>query len=79
MSADGKRLDRSFTPDLLPAEDDSSEFSLKYPCGPGQLTGVGFRQSVGLGKHLANAYGELIGRYEAFIRCEDNQDLCISS
>lgn len=61
VSSDGSHLDRSFTPDLLPSRDDGSDnpSNYRYPCGEGQLTAIGFRQAVGLGKHLSDAYGEL--------------------
>jgi len=53
VASNGTGLERSFTPDLLTGDD-----LPPYTCGPGQLTGLGFRQMVGLGKHLASAYSD---------------------
>lgn len=55
----GARLERSFTPDFLaqrPGEDAGNE----YTCAPGQLTAAGFQQAVYLGRHLAQAYGDML-------------------
>ena len=77
MSTNGSILDRSFTPDLLPEQEDAGgEFRYRYPCGPGQLTGIGFRHAVGLGKHLADAYGEHFrGRWGEW-NCQQQQ-MCL--
>jgi len=59
LGVDGARLERSFTPDF--AGDGQSGDSNEYRCARGQLTGIGFRQMAGLGRHLAEAYAELMG------------------
>jgi len=58
VGPDGAHVERSFTPDLLPRVPGSAS---GFVCGPGQLTPYGFQQVVGLGRHLAEAYGELVG------------------
>merc|ERR1711971_20113 len=49
-------MDRTFTPDLLHRQGDIREFW----CAHGQLTGVGFRQMAGLGRHFAQVYEEFL-------------------
>mmetsp|Transcript_9472 Transcript_9472/g.19124 ORF Transcript_9472/g.19124 Transcript_9472/m.19124 type:complete len:446 (-) Transcript_9472:91-1428(-) len=60
----GAKLDRSFTPDFLPPRPSevAGESADDYVCAPGQLTAAGFRQAVFLGRHFAQAYGDLLSR-----------------
>ncbi|CAK0789795.1 unnamed protein product, partial [Prorocentrum cordatum] len=55
-TAEGRALERSFTPELGPQG---------YACGPGQLTGRGFVQMARLGRDLSAAYDGHIGRAAA--------------
>lgn len=61
VDANGARQDQSFTPDFL----EEGTGGRHYLCAAGQLTGVGFRQMVSMGRHLSNAYAsfltELVG------------------
>jgi len=59
VDPEGNAQDRTITPDLQPWNSDTQA---DYACASGQLTGIGFRQMVGLGRHLATSYDDDLAR-----------------